>query len=222
MARYIAVIHKDEGSEYGISFPDFPGCVSAGATSLEAAANGRQALTFHIKGMLEDGEVIPEPTTAEAILVSGEYDDGKLVIVDVADVDQVVRINITIKKSVLAQVDVAAVALGKSRSEFLAEAGLEKAKPTEAILSNRIRTPRRMAPLGLNGELLEVATDRNKERIKRLIKANKDFINAERAKPRKDSGQIVLKERQNRELEATLSVIEERSSRRSNIGIKKL
>ena len=36
MAHYIALIHKDAGSEYGVSFPDFPGCVSAGATLDEA------------------------------------------------------------------------------------------------------------------------------------------------------------------------------------------
>ena len=32
MRHTIGVIHKDEKSDYGISFPDFPGCVSAGAT----------------------------------------------------------------------------------------------------------------------------------------------------------------------------------------------
>ena len=30
MANYIAVVHKDPKSEFGISFPDFPGCITAG------------------------------------------------------------------------------------------------------------------------------------------------------------------------------------------------
>ena len=32
MASYIAVIHKDPDSDFGVSFPDFPGCITAGAT----------------------------------------------------------------------------------------------------------------------------------------------------------------------------------------------
>ena len=31
MAEYVALLHRDEGSDYGVSFPDFPGCVTAGA-----------------------------------------------------------------------------------------------------------------------------------------------------------------------------------------------
>jgi len=30
--NYIALIHKEENSDYGVSFPDFPGCISAGET----------------------------------------------------------------------------------------------------------------------------------------------------------------------------------------------
>ena len=33
MACYIALVHKDEGTSYGVSFPDVPGCISAGDTS---------------------------------------------------------------------------------------------------------------------------------------------------------------------------------------------
>ncbi len=37
MARsYIALLRKDEGSDYGVEFPDFPGCVTAGKTLEEA------------------------------------------------------------------------------------------------------------------------------------------------------------------------------------------
>jgi predicted RNase H-like HicB family nuclease len=36
MASYIAVLHKDADSDYGVDFPDFPGCVTAGETLEEA------------------------------------------------------------------------------------------------------------------------------------------------------------------------------------------
>lgn len=28
--NYVALIHKEEGSDFGVSFPDFPGCITAG------------------------------------------------------------------------------------------------------------------------------------------------------------------------------------------------
>ena len=36
MRPYIALIHKEPNSDYGVSFPDLPGCVTAGTTIDEA------------------------------------------------------------------------------------------------------------------------------------------------------------------------------------------
>jgi predicted RNase H-like HicB family nuclease len=60
--NYIAYLHKEEKSDFGVSFPDFPGCISAGKTVDEAKRNAAEALVFHIKGMKEDGEKIPAPS----------------------------------------------------------------------------------------------------------------------------------------------------------------
>jgi len=38
MRAYIALIHKEPDSDYGVSFPDLPGCISAGLTLDEARA----------------------------------------------------------------------------------------------------------------------------------------------------------------------------------------
>lgn len=59
MAVYFAVIHKDATSDYGISFPDLPGCVSAASSLEELDIMGREALKLHIEGMLEDKESLP-------------------------------------------------------------------------------------------------------------------------------------------------------------------
>ena len=68
MAReYVALIHKEPGSDYGVSFPDLPGCISAGATLEEAEAMAHEALALHIKGLRADGDALPEP--CRAILV---------------------------------------------------------------------------------------------------------------------------------------------------------
>lgn len=69
MRYYIALIHKDPASDYGVSFPDFPGCVTAGATLEEAATMAREALEAHVSIMREEGEAIPEPSTLSDIEV---------------------------------------------------------------------------------------------------------------------------------------------------------
>ena len=65
--RYVSFIHRDEGSGYGISFPDFPGCVSVGDTVDDAIRNGCEALAFHVEGMYDDGDAVPPPRSIEAI-----------------------------------------------------------------------------------------------------------------------------------------------------------
>lgn len=62
---YPALIHKDPDSDYGVSFPDFPGCVSAGKTLAEASRFAEEALALHIEGMLEDGDTLPEPMSIQ-------------------------------------------------------------------------------------------------------------------------------------------------------------
>ncbi len=65
--RYVALIHGGDGSGFGISFPDFPGYASDGDTVEEAFHRGAEALAFHIEGMIEDGETIPEPLGVQEV-----------------------------------------------------------------------------------------------------------------------------------------------------------
>ena len=65
--RYVAFVHKDPDSCYGISFPDFPGCISAGDTMDEAIANGGEALASHVQWMESDGDTIPNPRSLDDI-----------------------------------------------------------------------------------------------------------------------------------------------------------
>ncbi|GMR18629.1 MAG: type II toxin-antitoxin system HicB family antitoxin [Gammaproteobacteria bacterium] len=60
--RYLIVIEKSD-SGYSAYSPDLLGCVSTGATREEAESNMREAISFHIEGMREDGLDIPEPTS---------------------------------------------------------------------------------------------------------------------------------------------------------------
>jgi predicted RNase H-like HicB family nuclease len=67
--EYIAYLHKDSKSDFGASFPDFPGCVTAGNTLEEARRMAAEALALHIEGMAEDGEAIPDLTMWRKILL---------------------------------------------------------------------------------------------------------------------------------------------------------
>ena len=68
MQNYVGLIHKDADSDYGVSFPDFPGCVIAGVTWDEAWAFARGALALHIDGMIEDEDAVPEPASLDAVM----------------------------------------------------------------------------------------------------------------------------------------------------------
>jgi predicted RNase H-like HicB family nuclease len=60
--QYAVVIEKT-GTGFGAYVPDLPGCVSTGRTIEETERNIREAVEFHLDGMREDGDPIPEPTT---------------------------------------------------------------------------------------------------------------------------------------------------------------
>ncbi len=67
MTAYIALVQKDEGTSYGVSFPDVPGCISAGDTFEEAVANASEALAGHFAAMRADGETIPPPRSFDRL-----------------------------------------------------------------------------------------------------------------------------------------------------------
>lgn len=122
MRQYIALIHKDADSDYGVSFPDFPGCISAGVSLDEARNLAAEALAFHVTGMIEDGEAIPEPTTLEAVMADQENLDGVAILVALETQSKTVRVNISVPSEVLDLIDRHAEANGFTRSGFIVSA----------------------------------------------------------------------------------------------------
>ncbi len=78
---YIAVIHKDPSSDFGVSFPDFPGCITAGRTLEEAKVMAVEALEGHIAEMRAAGEPIPTPVSLDGVLANPDFADGAAFIV---------------------------------------------------------------------------------------------------------------------------------------------
>ena len=124
MANYIAIVHKEPKSDFGVSFPDFPGCITAGKNIDEAKDMAQEALTLHIQGMIEDGEKLPVPSKLEEIMADPDFADAvAYLVVDVPDArPRTVRVNITVPEMTLKQIDAAAKKRGMSRSSFLVHA----------------------------------------------------------------------------------------------------
>ena len=53
--QYSVVVHKDVGSDFGVTVPDLPGCFSAGQTFVEALESVKEAISCHLEGLLMDG-----------------------------------------------------------------------------------------------------------------------------------------------------------------------
>jgi len=123
MTSYFGLIRKDTDSDFGVDFPDFPGCISAGTTLDEARRMAQEALELHVGGMIEDGEALPVGSSLETIMADPENADAVAFVVTVPDAaDRTVRVNITLPERLLRRIDERA----KNRSAFLARAA-EKA-----------------------------------------------------------------------------------------------
>lgn len=126
--NYIAVLHKDKGSDYGVSFPDFPGCVTAGTTLDEAKDMAAEALAGHIAAMIDAGYEIPDPSSLETVMRSTDFSDGVAFLVSAIGPDKTVRFNVTAPSSALDVIDRGARASGLSRSAFLVQAAMKEAR----------------------------------------------------------------------------------------------
>lgn len=126
--KYPVVIHKDENSDYGVTFPDLPGCFSAGDTIEEALANAQEAAECHIEGILIDSEPIPVPTSIENHKDNPDFKDGIWALVEV-DLSRLSlkskRVNITMPERLLNSLDYFAKKHGETRSGVLAQAATE-------------------------------------------------------------------------------------------------
>ena len=125
--RYIAFIHKDPDSAYGVSFPDVPGCISAGDTIDEAVRNAVEALSGHVRMLEADGDPVPQPRDFDAIMadedIAEDREDAMTTVIPlVRDRGSTTRINVSFDLGLLEAIDATARARGQTRSAFLASA----------------------------------------------------------------------------------------------------
>jgi predicted RNase H-like HicB family nuclease len=123
--QYIAYLHKQKKSDYGVSFPDFPGCISCGKSLEEARTLAAEALAFHVKGMLEDGETIPEASTLDDLARDPAREGAVAFLVELDSPERTVRVNITMRESQVSKIDELALDAGMTRSAYMVRASMQ-------------------------------------------------------------------------------------------------
>ncbi|HEY6868428.1 MAG TPA: type II toxin-antitoxin system HicB family antitoxin [Novosphingobium sp.] len=123
MKTYFALVHKDEGSAYGVTFPDLPGCFSAADSLPDVLPNACEALQLWFD---DAGDAVREPRDLEAITLSvaDELANGAfLMAVPLrTTAGKSVRVNLSLDRGILEAIDGAAAARKLTRSAFIAEA----------------------------------------------------------------------------------------------------
>ena len=64
--KYAVVVEKGETS-FGAYVPDLPGCIAAAETKEEVLQLIHEAIEFHVEGLREDGQPIPEPQASSML-----------------------------------------------------------------------------------------------------------------------------------------------------------
>jgi predicted RNase H-like HicB family nuclease len=131
-SHYVAVVEKESNSAFGIWFPDVEGCFSAGDTLEQAVTNAAAALRQHAEALESAGRLLPSARPVDDVLrdkdVKSCVKAGAVLFAVplLADAGRTVRINISLDKALVDQIDDAAGARGLTRSAFIAQAAREK------------------------------------------------------------------------------------------------
>jgi predicted RNase H-like HicB family nuclease len=121
-------IHKDENSVYGVTVPDVPGCFSWGDSIEDAMKNAREAIYAHVEAMLGEGmRVDIARSRIEDLAADSDYAGAvwALVKVDLSKLDpKPERVNVSIPRFLLSQIDAYAASRHETRSGFLTRAAI--------------------------------------------------------------------------------------------------
>jgi len=66
---YVVVIERDDAGGYSAWSPDLPGCVAAAGGYDDCVQLMRDAIVFHLDGLRQDGDPVPQPTAVASLIV---------------------------------------------------------------------------------------------------------------------------------------------------------
>jgi len=85
-----------------------------------------EALALHVAGMREDGEEIPSPSTLDDLRADPAMKGAVAFLTELREPERTVRINITARKSQIAEIDRRARAKGLTRSSYIVQSALRE------------------------------------------------------------------------------------------------
>lgn len=121
MKIYFAIVHKDEDSAYGVSFPDLPGCFSAADTVEDLVKNAAEALELWFE---DADEVEPSEVTKISDAYAEDLAHGAFLlgVPYIEKGGKPVRVNISLDRGTLEAIDYAAASQKLTRSAWLVQA----------------------------------------------------------------------------------------------------
>lgn len=101
---YTAILERGE-ENYGVFFPDLPGCIAVGDTQEEALQNADEILAIYIDDLVERKQAFPKPTLPSNIEKDEDVDEVARVLFKATVPDKKQRINIILDESLIAAID---------------------------------------------------------------------------------------------------------------------
>jgi predicted RNase H-like HicB family nuclease len=129
---YLGIVEKDPDSAFGMWFPDMPGCFPAADEFDDLPRVAAELLRQHVEALESNGRDVPEPRPIAEVMAEKEARRSlkagatTMLVPLFADPGRTVRVNVTVDRGLLEQIDEAADARGLTRSAFLAQAAREK------------------------------------------------------------------------------------------------
>lgn len=125
MKTYLALVHKEPDSAFGMTFPDLPGCFAAADTQADILRNAADALELWFE---DAAPITPRGLDAIATEVADDLATGAFLIAVplVQPSTRQKRVNISMDAGTLDAIDTAAEGLGLTRSGFLAMAAMNE------------------------------------------------------------------------------------------------
>lgn len=129
---YLGVVEKDADSAFGMWFPDMPGCFPAADEFDDLPRVAAELLRMHVEALESNGRDVLAPRPIAEVMADKEVRRSlkagatTMLVPLLADPGRTVRVNVTVDRGLLEQIDEAADARGLTRSAFLAQAAREK------------------------------------------------------------------------------------------------
>ncbi len=129
---YLGIVEKDSDSSFGIWFPDMPGAFPAADKLDHLPRIAAEVLRQHVEALESNGRPVPAPRAIDAIMKDKDVRKAlragatTMLVPLLADPGRTVRVNVTVDRGLLEQIDEAAESRGLTRSAFLAQAAREK------------------------------------------------------------------------------------------------